>query len=254
MSISTKEGVKNSHKQTQEENIQVVINGKSLSCTVNSEGYVKFEDDIILGKKEKLTAQFANDNFMRPQGLALPFGRWTNGVIPFFIDPMLPNINRVIAAINEWHEKTRITLIPRTSENNFVTFKPSNDVCEASIGMQGGEQFIWLASGCDIGAVIHEIGHTVGLWHEQSREDRDQYIRIIWENIEPGKEHNFDQHIQDGDDVGPYDYNSIMHYGAYAFSKNNQPTIIPLQSNDQIGQRFGLSQGDVSTVSIMYGN
>ena len=32
------------------------------------------------------------------------------------------------------------------------------------------------------------------------------------QNIEAGKEHNFDQHITDGDDVGPYDFGSIMHY------------------------------------------
>jgi hypothetical protein len=32
---------------------------------------------------------------------------------------------------------------------------------------------------------IHDIGHTLGLWHEQSTSDRDDHIRIIPDNIDP---------------------------------------------------------------------
>ena len=66
-----------------------------------------------------------------------------------------------------------------------------------------------------------------------------------------GKEHNFDQHITDADDLIAYDYGSIMHYGATAFSKNGQPTLQTL-GGQSIGQRKALSTTDVSVIGKLY--
>jgi hypothetical protein len=118
--------------------------------------------------------------------------------------------------------------------------------------MQGGMQVISLGAGCEtLGIAVHEILHALGLWHEQSREDRDGNVRIVWANIQAGREHNFNQHIVDGDDIGGYDFGSIMHYGRRAFSRNNQDTIVPL-GGQAIGQRNGLSAGDIAAVRALY--
>ena len=63
--------------------------------------------------------------------------------------------------------------------------------------------------------VLHELGHALGLWHEQSRLDRDEYVEILNDNIKPGHEHNFKHRSNNViNDYGvAYDYNSIMHYG-----------------------------------------
>ena len=53
----------------------------------------------------------------------------------------------------------------------------------------------------------------------------------------------------------PYDLSSIMHYGAFDFSRNGQPTIEPLNSNvplNDLGQRNGFTQSDISHVNTLY--
>ncbi|TAE17409.1 MAG: hypothetical protein EAZ95_06520 [Bacteroidetes bacterium] len=179
--------------------------------------------------------------------------RWKGGILPYTIEAGHPRTADIITSIEYVNSKTNVKLIPRTNEQDYAifTFKYPNS-CHANIGKIGGAQYINIGTNCALMSITHEICHTLGFYHEQSRNDRDQYVEILWENIEKDKQGNFQKDEQRATDVGEYDYGSIMHYSAYAFSKNQKETIRPRISGFRIGQREGFSPNDIKAINQIY--
>lgn len=243
----------------------VNFKNKSVQYT-ELDGMAMFEGDIILGtvaEVDKKTEQRRKEMLGDTEGEVSTKGlvitgaqcRWPNCIVPYTINAALPNQARVTDAIAHWEANTRYRFILRTAANaatypDYVTFTPGSG-CSSYVGRQGGQQPINLASGCSKGNAIHEIGHTIGLWHEHSREDRDAFVTIHWNKIQAGYEHNFYQHIADGDDIGAYDYGSIMHYPRNAFSIDGSDTITPTNPAASIGQRTALTPGDIAAANSL---
>jgi hypothetical protein len=232
-----------------------------------------FEGDIIIGDADQLefAAQAGPVKLFRssPEDTT-PFGymaksvlsgarKWPGDVVPYSIDPAYPSSDLVLQAISAWQNVTKVRFVERTLANassyrNYVYFTNGTDpnACYSyGVGMQGGRQLVELVDGCQFGQIVHEIGHVLGLDHEQNRSDRDKYVKVNLENVMKGYEGAFAQRPSLYKDLGTYDYDSIMHYETDAFSVNSQPTITSL-NGAAIGQRDHISQGDIAAIATVY--
>ncbi|XP_061669936.1 hatching enzyme 1.2-like isoform X1 [Syngnathoides biaculeatus] len=161
---------------------------------------------------------------------------------------------RIVNGLQSFAESTCIRFTPRNGQRNFVDIQ-SRTGCYSFVGRRGRGQVVSLSrQGCIFRQTIqHELLHALGFDHEQSRSDRDQHVRIILENVSPGMAGNF-RKINTRNLGTPYDYNSVMHYGRLAFSRNRRPTIVPIPDNNvPIGQATRMSPTDIRRVNLLYG-
>ncbi|XP_036375464.1 low choriolytic enzyme-like [Megalops cyprinoides] len=175
--------------------------------------------------------------------------------VPYVISNQYSTCEKSIIeeGLKSFHSSTCIRFIPRTTEKDYLDIK-SDEGCYSYVGRQGRGQVVSLAQqGCVChGIVQHEILHALGFVHEQTRSDRDQHVKILYENIEPDMESNF-RKIETNNLETPYDYNSVMEYGRYAFSKNKKPTIIPIPDESvEIGKAKEMSPNDILRVNRLY--
>ncbi|KAG1672680.1 Blastula protease 10 [Nymphon striatum] len=188
---------------------------------------------------------------------------WPEADIPFVIDENLKQTfqDSIRKAIRHWQENTCIKFIDETnnllfnSSDDHVLFTGSSKGCFSEIGRFGGRQRLNLGHGCSkVEVIIHEIGHVVGLIHEQSRSDRDNYVSILSQNIQKSYRENFAKSAHSKD--FPYDYLSIMHYDYNAFSRNifQYNTLLSVDPNHQyiMGTSKTLSFMDKKFVNMAY--
>jgi len=178
--------------------------------------------------------------------------------IPFYVDFMLHKgikelISDVVSILNA---KTCIRLVRRTGEHDFVHFYDGGSrLCASHVGKAGGPQKIYLGERCmHKGTVAHELMHALGFDHEQSRPDRDQYIKIFWSNIRRGMHVNFAKknknhwYAYDSN----YDVDSVMHYSSkQAGTRKGGPTI-KTKDGKWISRKNGFSLNDLLQINRMY--
>ncbi|XP_072460600.1 meprin A subunit beta-like isoform X2 [Notamacropus eugenii] len=162
----------------------------------------------------------------------------------------------ILRAFEQYRLKTCIDFRPWRGEDSYILLYKGKG-CHSPIGKRQKRQKVSIGSGCDkIGIVQHELLHTLGFLHEQSRSDRDDYITIMKERIKSGKEFNF-RSVGGKDSVSlnvPYDYTSLMHYPSNAFQIGKKPTIVTKipYFMDMIGQRLDFSNYDIEKLSLLY--
>ena len=89
-----------------------------------------------------------------------------------------------------WQAVANVAFVPRNGHTDYLHIQNSTGNSSA-VGRQGGRQNVNIASWNSRFVIVHELGHALGFWLEQSRGDRDQFVTINWANIQTGRSGNF---------------------------------------------------------------
>jgi hypothetical protein len=192
--------------------------------------------------------------------------RWPGGCAPYAYDEnqLTPEeVEKVETAVAKINDTGFVRLIKRTTQSRYIDvvpdYQPLDGVCWSShTGMSGGRQEVRLDPGKGTGVIIHEFLHALGVSHEQKRPDRDDFIHVRLDKVSLSRRGDFEKAYPPGAiAVGPYDLDSIMHYGpSLPASVNGQTAIIStdnLHDRDRIGQRSRLSDGDKASLAALDG-
>lgn len=177
---------------------------------VDHDGYAITGGDIIIGETAEMLSRGAH-------GFFVFHPTWDDGIIPYTIDPGLPDAWRIALAVDRVNQATDLNLVERTTEPDYLVFEADPSACASLIGRAGGPQVVRLASYCQPHDVMHEIGHAAGLVHEHQRPDRDQHIDVFDQCIRAGSEPQFERWSWMATNFGPYDHESLMHYDSRGY-------------------------------------
>ncbi|KAK7084392.1 Meprin A subunit beta [Halocaridina rubra] len=184
---------------------------------------------------------------------------WPNNVLPYTFNGVSSgDQTAILNGMQEIMDKTCIQFVPRGSESDYVEIVPNGGGCWSYVGRIGGRQQLSLDNGCIYhGTIIHELMHALGFYHEHTRDDRDNYVVINYQNIDPSMAYNFDKDTN-WQYVGEnYQYYSIMHYGKYAFSIQwgVLETIVPLQAGIDLTDPYdkpNMLDSDANQIKNLY--
>ncbi|CAH1773098.1 unnamed protein product [Owenia fusiformis] len=184
---------------------------------------------------------------------------WPGGIVYYKIDNTKFSsavVDNITLAMSQISSKTLrcIKFQERTVQRNYINFV-KDDGCFSEIGMKGLDQELSLGTGCNqVGTMMHEILHAIGVSHQHTRNDRDDYVKVNWSQIKASVKVNFEKRDNDNDTNVPYCFNSIMHYGNFAFTSRKDVKTLTSKTKPSMtfGQRVKLENCDIMYLKKLY--
>ncbi|KAM6973287.1 high choriolytic enzyme 1-like [Aplochiton taeniatus] len=216
----------------------------------------EFDEPKLMGDIAVVTPDGRNADPCTSRGCL--WGKWTDGnvYIPYSIANHYSSreLQIIQRGLDSFSSVSCIRFRPRRSSDRDYISIESRSGCYSYVGRSGNGQTVSLSrQGCLYHSTVqHELLHALGFNHEQTRNDRDNHIRVYWENIIDDMKYNFNK-IATLNQGTSYDYNSVMQYEKYAFSKNNRPTMVPIpNSNIALGRATQMSRNDIDRLNRLY--
>ncbi|CAB3361264.1 Hypothetical predicted protein [Cloeon dipterum] len=188
--------------------------------------------------------------------------KWPNAQVFIKISgafaPHEVNIIKKATQYIEKHTCIRFFFYQPGIQKDYVDITNSHTGCFSSVGRTGGRQVLNLQSPqcVNLRTATHELIHSLGFFHEQSRSDRDKYIQIEWGNIHSHEINNFKRHDNSNHQGLAYDFQSIMHYSRFAFARNPRlPTIRfkpPYEGWEKVAKNDQMTWTDVEKINKLY--
>ena len=146
-----------------------------------------FESDIVLSARQAKTlytsvAGRSGGGRQKRAVISSTRRRWSSTTIPYRFDFSGDSRRRerIRTGLRQWEESTCLRFVERSSSGPSLNFIVGGG-CYSSVGATGRRQDVSIGRGCETpGIVAHEVGHAMGMWHEQSRPDRDNYLRFVY--------------------------------------------------------------------------